>query len=308
MDVKQIRYFQEVSRTGSFTSAAKKLYISAPGLVKSIDRLEEELGVSLFVRTRTGVSLTQAGHVLARYAPHYIRQHEFMLSEIRKAATEQAARVEVCMTWGLLSFFPRDFLSKFVLSNPDVSLTTHNYALSELHEALLEYHETIGLYFGELEDPSLDILFHREAPLHALLSQKHPLSAKKSLTLAELKPYKIIVINNDPGVTQSLLLRLETAGCAPQIVLDGAEWTQAMELVGSAGYISFCLPTGAPNGIGLLTKPVEDMDLTVNFNMAMLKGVALSDAERRFADYVVKLMNASRGKCFARQETGDNTA
>ncbi len=306
MDVKQIRYFQEVSRTGSFTSAAKKLYISAPGLVKSIDRLEEELGVTLFVRTRTGVSLTQAGHVLARYAPHYIRQHEFMLSEIRKAATEQAARVEVCMTWGLLSFFPRDFLSKFVLSNPDVSLTTHNYALSELHEALLEYHETIGLYFGELEDPSLDILFHREAPLHALLSQKHPLYAKEDLALEELKGYKIVVINNDPGVTNALLGRLEAAGCAPQIVLDGAEWTQAMELVGSAGYISFCLPTGAPNGIGLITRPVRNMDLTVNFNMAALKGVALSDAERRFADYVVKLMNASRGNAYAKQEIVDH--
>lgn len=308
MDIKQIRYFQEVSRTGSFTSAAKKLYLSAPGLVKSIDRLEEELGVSLFVRTRTGVSLTQAGHVLARYAQHYIRQHEFMLSEIRKAAMEQAARVEVCMTWGLLSFFPRDFLSKFVLCNPDVSLTTHNYALSELHEALLEYRETIGLYFGELDDPSLDILFHREAPLYALLSEKHPLSVRESLTLADLKAYKSIVINNDPGVTQALLRRLETAGCAPQIILDGAEWAQAMELIGSAGYISFCLPTGAPNGIGLLTKPVEDMDLPVNFNMAALKGVALSDAERRFADYVVKLMNTSRGRISVRPENGENDA
>ncbi|MBR3794768.1 MAG: LysR family transcriptional regulator [Clostridia bacterium] len=300
MDVKQIRYFQEVSRTGSFTSAAKKLYISAPGLVKSIDRLEAELGVSLFVRTRTGVSLTQAGHVLARYAQHYIRQHEFMLSEIRKAASEQAARVEVCMTWGLLSFFPRDFLSKFVLSNPDVSLTTHNYALAELQEALLEYRETIGLYFGELDDPSLEILFHRESQLHALLSPEHPLSAKESLALDDLKTNKIVVINNDPGVTQSLLRRLKTAGCSPQIILDGAEWTQAMELVGDAGYISFCLPTGTPNGISLLTRPVRDMDLTVNFNMATLKGVALSDAERRFADYVVKLMNASRGKAYAK--------
>ena len=306
MDVKQIRYFQEVSRTGSFTSAAKKLYISAPGLVKSIDRLEEELGVTLFVRTRTGVSLTQAGHVLARYAQHYIRQHEFMLSEIRKAATEQAARVEVCMTWGLLSFFPRDFLSRFVLNNPDLSLTTHNYALSELHEALLEYRETIGLYFGELDDSSLEVLFHREAPLYALLSEKHPLYAKEDLALEELKGYKIVVINNDPGVTNALLGRLEAAGCAPQIVLDGAEWTQAMELVGSAGYISFCLPTGAPNGIRLITKPVRNMDLTVNFNMAALKGVALSDAERRFADYVVKLMNASRGNAYAKQEIVDH--
>ena len=39
MDVKQIQYFIEVSNTGSFTAAAKQLYISVPGLVKSMDRL-----------------------------------------------------------------------------------------------------------------------------------------------------------------------------------------------------------------------------------------------------------------------------
>ena len=126
MDVKQIKYFLEVSKTGSFTSAAKKLYISAPGLVKSMDKLEEELGVRLFVRMRTGVSLTPAGHVLARYARPYIHKHEHILGEVKKAGSLREARVEVCMTWGLLSFFPRDFLSRFIVGNFDVSLSTHN--------------------------------------------------------------------------------------------------------------------------------------------------------------------------------------
>ena len=60
MDVKQLQYFMEVSNTGSFTAAAKRLYLSVPGLVKSMDRLEEELGAPLFVRMRSGVALTPA--------------------------------------------------------------------------------------------------------------------------------------------------------------------------------------------------------------------------------------------------------
>ena len=47
MDAKQIRFFLEIVRTGSFTSAAKKLFISVPGLVKSMDKLEDELGAPL---------------------------------------------------------------------------------------------------------------------------------------------------------------------------------------------------------------------------------------------------------------------
>lgn len=74
MDAKQIRFFLEIARTGSFTSAAKKLFISVPGLVKSMDKLEDELGAPLFVRQRTGVCLSPAGRALEQMAPAYLRQ------------------------------------------------------------------------------------------------------------------------------------------------------------------------------------------------------------------------------------------
>ncbi|MBQ8619681.1 MAG: LysR family transcriptional regulator [Clostridia bacterium] len=294
MDIKQIQYFIEVSNTGSFTAAAKRLYLSVPGLVKTIDRLETELGVSLFVRMRSGVTLTPAGQVLARYAPSYIRKHEMIISNVRKAALQRETRVEVCMTWGLLSFFPRNFLSRFVLGNPDASLATHNYSLKELHEALREYRETIGLYFGEIDDPDMEILFHRGAPLHALMADSNPLCAKETLSLKDLKYAKVVLVNSDPGVMQQLQSRLESVGCPPQIILDGSEWEQAMELVASAGYISFCLPPRNLGSIALQTRCVDDLGLIVNFNMAIMKGVAMTDAERRFVNYVMELMNANR--------------
>lgn len=294
MDVKQIQYFIEVSNAGSFTAAAKRLYLSVPGLVKSMDRLEAELGVALFVRMRSGVTLTPAGQVFARYAPGYVRRHELIVSNVRKAAAQREARVEVCMSWGLLSFFPRNFLSRFVLSNPDASLATHNYSKNELYEALREYRETIGLYFGEIEDPDLEILFHRESSLHVLMSDKNPLCKKEKLKLEDIKGSKVVLVNSDPDVMQQLQGRLESVGCPPQIILDGSEWDQAMELVASAGYISFCLPPGNPGNIALQTREIEDLGLTVNFNMAVMRGVSMTDAERRFVNYVVELMNGHR--------------
>ena len=92
MDVKQIQYFSLVGSTGSFNAAAKQLYISVPGLVKAMDRLENELGVQLFVRRRSGVTLTPAGQALARYAPRYIRKYEMIVSNVRKAAAQREMR------------------------------------------------------------------------------------------------------------------------------------------------------------------------------------------------------------------------
>lgn len=204
MDVKQIQYFSLVSSTGSFNAAAKQLYISVPGLVKAMDRLENELGVQLFVRRRSGVTLTPAGQALARYAPRYIRKYEMIVSNVRKAAAQREMRAEVCMTWGMLSFFPRNFLSRFALSNPDMSLSTHNYSLQELEEALNEYRETIGLYFGRIDDPELEILFHREAPLRVLMSSTHALCEKAALRMEDLRGCKVILVNSDPEVMRQL--------------------------------------------------------------------------------------------------------
>ena len=296
MDIKQIQYFLEVSRMGSFTSAAKKLYISAPGLVKSIEKLEEELGVSLFVRMRSGVCLTPSGNELLRYAPAYLRQHEFILSQVQRVQMERDTRVEVLMTWGLMGFFPSDFLSRFVRMNPDIQLTTRSHTLAECREALLRYHGEVALYFGEMKEPLFETLFHREAPLCALMNRDHPLATNRTLSLRDFAHHKLVLLNNDPGVSQSLVGELQDAGCSPQIILDGMEWMQALEMISSDGYVSFCLYPRDLNRKNLVVRPLSDLKLTVKFSMVKLRNVSLSTAEQRFVDYVIARMNKSTMK------------
>ena len=165
----------------------------------------------------------------------------------------------------------------------------------ELEEALNEYRETIGLYFGRIDDPELEILFHREAPLRVLMSSTHALCEKAALRMEDLRGCKVILVNSDPEVMRQLQNRLESVGCPPQIMLDGAEWEQAVELIQSAGYISFCLPPGNLSNARLQTREIEDLGLTLDFNMAVMRGVAMTDAERRFVEYVVQMMTANHG-------------
>ena len=165
----------------------------------------------------------------------------------------------------------------------------------QLEDALNEYRETIGLYFGRIEDPELEILFHREAPLRVLMSSTHALCEKAALRMEDLRGCKVILVNSDPEVMRQLQNRLESVGCPPQIILDGAEWEQAVELIQSAGYISFCLPPGNLGNARLQTREIEDLGLTLDFNMAVMRGVAMTDAERRFVEYVVQMMTANHG-------------
>ncbi|CBK74932.1 Transcriptional regulator [Butyrivibrio fibrisolvens 16/4] len=61
MDVKDIRSFMECYETRSINKAAKSLYISPQGLGKLLDRLEHELRIQLFDRTKQGLVPTEAG-------------------------------------------------------------------------------------------------------------------------------------------------------------------------------------------------------------------------------------------------------
>ncbi|WP_233148327.1 LysR family transcriptional regulator [Rhodopirellula sp. MGV] len=61
MELDQLRYFLKLAEMGNFTRAAEELLISQPALSRSIQKLEEELGVPLLVRKSKATDLTDAG-------------------------------------------------------------------------------------------------------------------------------------------------------------------------------------------------------------------------------------------------------
>ena len=64
MELRQLRQFYEVCRQGSFSAAGERLYMTQQAVGKSMKQLEDELGVVLFIRIKTGVSLTPQGKYL----------------------------------------------------------------------------------------------------------------------------------------------------------------------------------------------------------------------------------------------------
>ncbi|WP_327179718.1 LysR family transcriptional regulator [Streptomyces sp. NBC_01335] len=86
IDTRLLRYFATVAEEGHLTRAAERLFISQPALTKQIKQLETQLGVELFTRSRTGMSLTDAGRVLAERVPIVLEDWDVALRETRGAA------------------------------------------------------------------------------------------------------------------------------------------------------------------------------------------------------------------------------
>lgn len=92
IDTRLLRYFAAVGEEGNLTRAAQRLFVSQPALTKQIKQLESQLGVDLFVRSRTGMTLTEAGQVLADKVDALLSDWDQVLRETKRTAS-QAAQV-----------------------------------------------------------------------------------------------------------------------------------------------------------------------------------------------------------------------
>ena len=76
--IQQLKYIVSVVENGTITEAAKKLYISQPSLSNAIKDIEEEVGITIFIRSRAGIVVTPAGMEFVGYARQVLRQMELL--------------------------------------------------------------------------------------------------------------------------------------------------------------------------------------------------------------------------------------
>ena len=88
MELEPLRVFAAVADEGSFTGAARRLYISHSTVSRTITALEEELGVRLVERDNRFIALTKAGETLREEAEQLLSAADTAAARVRAAAKE----------------------------------------------------------------------------------------------------------------------------------------------------------------------------------------------------------------------------
>lgn len=91
----QLDTFLKVAELGSFNKAADALYITPPAVTKQINLLEEDLGVTLFVRSHRGLKLTPAGQSFCKDAKYIIDYCEASLERAKCAMIADSKVVRI---------------------------------------------------------------------------------------------------------------------------------------------------------------------------------------------------------------------
>ncbi len=214
MTVQQCKYVLAIARTGSFSEAAKQLFVAQSGLSSSIKQLENELHIRIFERSKIGVVLSSDGAEFVKYAEQLVEQSDFILERYAKSCPRTRLYV---------SSQHYDFVAD-IFSSIVEELGSASYDLS-LRE--LRTHEVIRDVEGAISDIGVIATRDRdydtmarylvgrglvftplfEARPHAFLGKHHSLAGRDSLSYADLLPYPYV--SYEQGAHSASLFREE---------------------------------------------------------------------------------------------------
>lgn len=138
MQIKDVEYFMAIVEAGSFSAAADKLFISQPALSQHVKKIENELGIQLFDRSKRSVVLTEAGKIFRQEGRQLLQVHSRLLGRISMLGFSEKETVR----FGISPFYSRHYLPELlpalIKAYPMLKYeVTENYSYM-IEKALLE--------------------------------------------------------------------------------------------------------------------------------------------------------------------------
>jgi DNA-binding transcriptional LysR family regulator len=193
VELRHLRYFVAVAEELHFGRAALRLHIAQPPLSQQIRRLEQDLGVRLFDRTRHRVELTTAGRAFLPEARRTIAQAEHAARTARQTARGELPRLAVGFVPSAgFEILPR-VLHAWASRFPDVEIETRvSYPRQQL-EALREDQIQVAFVRPPVEDDTLAVEVVQREPLVVALPAGHRLARRARLRMTDLEAEPIVL-------------------------------------------------------------------------------------------------------------------
>ena len=194
MDTQALTAFLAVAESGSFSTAAERLFITQPAVSKRIAQLEQQLGTRLFDRVGRRIRLTEAGEALLPRARQVLLDLEDMGRAISNltGTVSGTLRIGTSHHIGLHRLPP--VLRRFSREYPDVKLDIHFIDSEEAWEAVLHGDLEMGVVtLPPQPDPRLHSQAVWQDPLVFMAAPEHPLARLQRVPLETLTGYSAIL-------------------------------------------------------------------------------------------------------------------
>lgn len=198
-DLADLRAFLAVADLGSFRAASENLHLSQSAVSRRVDKLEEALGVDLFVRTTRNVELTTVGRTFVHKARGVLNELESALVGIADFAERISGVVTIACVPSAVSHFLPAVIAEFHRLHPRMRVRLIDESSSNLLLAVADGEADLGLTYIGTQEPDIEFEPLVNDPFVVACTPEHPLARKRHVTWAQLAGYDYVSLAQGSG-------------------------------------------------------------------------------------------------------------
>ncbi|MCU0239634.1 MAG: LysR family transcriptional regulator [Pyrinomonadaceae bacterium] len=287
MEIWQLKTFKVIAETLNFTKASEKLNLTQSAVSHQIKALESELGEPLFIRTKKGVILTNAGKIMLESANRILAEADELRDKIQGISKIVSGRVRVAAATQALVYFFAPIFKGFMKTHENIELVFRTTVSTEQTvEDILNGVADVGFASLPIYSPNLQVVELFDDELFLVVGKKHHLAEKREVTFEELNAEKWILFERGASIRRTTDNFFKDLGIVPEMSLESND----------AYFIKMLIE----NGLGVSLLPLWAVRDEVNHEKLAIVKIANREIKRSVAMVSLKGFKPAQVRAFTK--------
>lgn len=196
MTITQLKYVLAVAEHKNFTLAAEKCFVTQPTLSMQIQKVEEELDIQIFDRTKKPIQLTEIGQKIVNQSKNIVNEAD----RIQDIVDQQKGFIGGEFRLGIIptimpTLLPM-FLNNFIKRYPKVKLVIEELNTNDIIEKLKNGHLDAAIAATPLEEEKIKEIVLYFEPFVAYIPENHQVAQKKEIEVSDLNLDEILLLQD----------------------------------------------------------------------------------------------------------------
>ena len=298
LNLKHLRIFVAVGRSGSFRASAQALHISQPAASHAVSQIESLISVPLLERTTRSVRLTSAGAYFLAEAERLVEGLDRSVAAVREFASSGQGRVSLaCLSSAAARLLP-PVLAEMRRRHPHISVALQDNNMRGILQSLAAGECDVAI---ASEDPAIHK--NRFEPLltdnfQVVCRADHPLAERRFVSGGDLTSNQCVMLRRDSAIRAALDRSLGALNLEMQIVHETTQVHTALGLaeagIGIAVMPAMLCP--GPENTGVAVRELRNPRVFRRIGLAFPAFKELSSSALVFADVFKQVLRAGRIK------------
>ena len=296
MTLLQLKYIAMVAKYGSFNKAAQYLYVTQPGISKMVRAVEDELGITIFVRSNGGITLTAEGRELLNMGSRLLNDAELITQHFKQNSSKHEklsiCSQHYCFVVDALSELQKNSVTAsytyklLIGQNPEV---IHHVSDNDCELGILFIGEHNQKYMTRVFEEN-DIVFHKllVSKPYVFFQRNHPLANKKVVTFEDLNAYPCIMYELNSEAPSILHEEFLAADFYPEKINIVSGLYQSLQVMLNCNGYDFGSGVISPSikAQGIVKRPLKGYEMPIVIGWIARKNYILSPLAQKFIEHL----------------------